>query len=346
LPFSLLPPQRLQSLLLAAAIGALGGTGCLRFGYADRIPRDAGADAAPAANGGDGGLAADAGPDSAAPNQGGAGAGASAAAGSSAAEAGSGGAAGFTNNAGRDAGMIDAMDSGIVTDSGQVAAADSGLEASEKCLERPGAVFCDDFETADPDYEHWEYSTLTNGTIARSMTRAHSGIWSLRSATTQGTGSQARLATLELDEQTSGDAWLRFYNWVPASVQIQKSFSIGLISEAEFPWDGFELRILPGNLVDLNTSSALGVVDGQPSVTYTRDSWVCVELHVYSDAANGFYEAYLDEALAARSTATDTTTADGYSAAEVGVHYAPPEQGPVELFADDVVVSRSRIGCD
>jgi hypothetical protein len=249
-----------------------------------------------------------------------------------------------------DAGLTDSLDAGSDAGSdagGDAGAADSGVVASQKCLERPGAVFCDSFEAPDPDFMLWSFESLTNGTVARSMTRARTGQWSLRSATTQGAGTQARLATLELNKQMSGDAWMRFYNWVPASVDIQQHFSIGIISEADIPWNGFEVRILKGDIVDLNTSSALVVVDGvTPKVTYTRDAWVCVEMHVFIDAIAGFYEAYLDSTLAVRSPMTDTTTASGYSAAEVGVHYAPTDQGPVELFVDDVVVARSRIGCD
>jgi hypothetical protein len=258
--------------------------------------------------------------------------------------AGSGGAGGGVEP--MDAGLTDPLDagSGSVSDAG---AADSGAVVSQKCLDRPGAVFCDGFEEPDPDFMLWSYETLTNGTVARSMTRALTGQWSLRSETTQGAGTQTRLATLELKEQMSGDAWMRFYNWVPASVEIQEHFSIGIISEADPPWNGFELRILPGNIVDLNTSSPLMIVDGvTPKVTYTRDAWVCVEMHVFIDPVAGFYETYLDSILAVQSPITDTTTASGYSAAEVGVHYAPSNQGPVELFVDDVVVARSRIGCD
>ena len=81
-------------------------------------------------------------------------------------------------------------------------------------------------------------------------------------------------------------------------------------------------------------------------MTYAREQWVCVELHVYVDASEGYYEAYLDQTLAVRSSARDTTLANGYSIAEVGVHYAPSGQGPLELFLDDVVVSRMRMGCD
>jgi hypothetical protein len=344
---------RLWSLVLVASIGTLAGGGCLRFGYGDRrglIRSDSGVvDAGPAADGGATGPM-DASQDSAVGSQ----AGSSAAGGSRAAAGGGSGGALSAGNGGAggaraeplDAGLTDPLDAGsdAGTDAG---AADSGVVASQKCLERPGALFCDSFEAPDPDFMLWSYEALTNGTVARSTTRARTGQWSLRSATTQGAGTQARLATLELNKQMSGDAWVRFYNWVPSSVEIQQHFSIGIISEEDPPWNGFEVRILNGDIVDLNTASALVVVDGvTPKVTYTRDAWVCVEMHVFIDAIAGFYEAYLDSTLAVRSPMTDTTTASGYSAAEVGVHYAPTDQGPVELFVDDVVVARSRIGCD
>lgn len=340
---------RLWSLVLVLSIGT---GGCLRFGYGDRrglIRSDSGtADAGPEA---DGGVvrSVDASQDSeAGPRAGVGAAGGSRAAGSGggvAAAAGSGGAGGARVEP-LDAGLTDPLDAGgdAGSDGG---AADSGVVASPKCLERPGAVFCDGFEEPDPDFMLWSYETLTNGTVARSMTRALTGQWSLRSATTQGVGTQARLATLELKKQMSGDVWMRFYNWVPESVEIQQHFSIGIISEEDPPWNGFELRILPGDIVDLNTSSPLMIVDGvTPKVTYTRDAWVCVEMHVFIDPVAGFYETYLDSLLAVTSPLTDTTTATGYSAAEVGVHYAPTGQGPVELFVDDVVVARARIGCD
>jgi hypothetical protein len=69
-------------------------------------------------------------------------------------------------------------------------------------------------------------------------------------------------------------------------------------------------------------------------------------MHVFIDPSVGLYEAYLDGALAVRSMLTNTLPADGFTAAEVGVHYADPGQGPVEVYVDDVVVGTSRIPCD
>ena len=80
--------------------------------------------------------------------------------------------------------------------------------------------------------------------------------------------------------------------------------------------------------------------------TFPRDRWVCVELHVFIDPIAGVYEAYLDGNVAISSGMMDTTTADGITAAEIGIHYAEAGLVPVEVDVDDVAVARARIPCD
>jgi hypothetical protein len=316
-----------QNLLqLAAASGLMVNVGCLRFGYdelgdAGAVPRSR-----------------DAGVDSGSPDSGrsdGSQAGGTV--------AGSGG----TNSSMLDSG-VSLMDAASETDAAEpldAGAADGGVVRSEKCLERSGALFCDGFEVDDPDNTHWSSSDVSRGALERSMAQVHSGLWSLRATINNGSGRQASRTTLELANQKSGDAWLRFYALVPSTVEIKRSFSIGSIRESVAPFSGFELRILQGDAVDISASS-LGEITGLPDVTYARDRWVCVEMHVCIDAANGYYEAYLDNALAARSELTDTTTANGYTAAALGICSAPSSQGPVELFVDDAFVARERMGCN
>lgn len=237
-----------------------------------------------------------------------------------------------------DAGTTPPMDAGEPPN--DAGAADGGVVVSELCPERPGTAFCDGFE--DPDLKRWAYPVTTNGTVTLSTAHAHSGTTSLLAKTgPPAEGTQARWASTALAQQKSGDAWLRFYDWVPGSVVVTEHFSVGIMSEVEEPYDGFELRILP-SLTDLNTSD--GVFTG--TVEFPRDRWVCVELHVFIDPIAGIYEAFLDGALTARSTPVNTVPADGFTAAEVGVHYAPRNQGPVEVYVDDVAVGTSRIPCD
>jgi hypothetical protein len=329
---STLRPNKL-ALLVAVVLSSLGGVGCLRFGYGAHVEpgdakREPGADdAGPVSTGGAGG------------------AGGSSAGGTSAAEdSGShDAAAGGDSDAGldeSDAGEIEVpTDAG--TDAGGAAAADGGGPVvSPLCPERPGMLFCDGFE--DPNFSRWKYQVSHNGTLTRSTVHAHSGTTSLLATTGPPAQlTEARWATEALAKQKSGDAWMRFYNWVPGTVVVTEHFSVGVMSETPTPYGGFELRILP-SLIDLNATN--GVFQG--AVSFPRDRWVCVELHVFIDPSAGVYEAYLDGALAIRSPPTNTLPADGFTAAEVGVHFAGPSQGPVEVYVDDVVVGTSRIPCD
>jgi hypothetical protein len=352
----------LWCLLLTAAVSLSGG-GCLRWGYGPRRE-------APAANG-DGGVfdsgAAYAGGSGGSGGTGavsGAGAGGhagttSSGGGGGAPAAGSGGRAGASATAGAGADAGAAMDGGMTggpTDAGvdsgagavDAAAADGGLITYDGCPSRPGVLFCDDFETADVNFTHWSYDTTTNGTVLRTQALRHGGEWSLLAATTQNTsstfGAQARKATDVLNHQASGHIWMRSYNFVPSSVDVNKQFSLMIVSNTSQPYHGFEPRLLPGD-IDLNTSGA-GVV---PSITmptpFPRNQWVCVELHVFVDAVNGFYECYFDSVLAAKSGPVNTVPHDGYSVAEVGIHYAPPTQADAQVFVDDVYLGTSRIPC-
>jgi hypothetical protein len=220
-------------------------------------------------------------------------------------------------------------------------AADGGVVTSfPLCPELPGVAFCDGFE--DPGFARWEYTVSHNGSVMRSTAHVRSGMASLLAKTGPPSQlSEARWATVALAMQKSGDAWLRFYDWLPRSVMVTQHFSVGVMSELPMPYAGFELRVLP-SLVDINSSS--GVTQG--TLSFPRDRWVCVEMHVFIDPIAGFYEAYLDGALAVRSLPMNTVPADGFTAAEVGIHYAGASQGPVEIYVDDVAVGTARIPCD
>jgi hypothetical protein len=307
-----------HSLLIAVGFCTLGSAGCLRFGYGAHVDagdakRDAGTD--------------DAGPVAA------------------------GGRAGATGNActSADSGSHDAASQssgGAGSDDSDAGASGAGaadggeLAVSSLCPERPSALFCDGFE--DPSFSRWTYTVSNNGSLTRSTAHAHSGMTSLLATTGPAArGTEARWQTAVLANQKSADAWMRFYDWVPASVIVTQYFSVRIMSETAMPYDGFELRLLP-LFVDINSSS--GVFQGL--VSFPRDRWVCVEMHVLIDPIAGVYEAYLDGTLAVRSPPSNTLPADGFSAAEVGVHFAGPSQGPVKVYIDDVVVGRSRIPCD
>lgn len=357
------PASRL--LLIAVALSALGDSGCLRFGYRnfqrsdsthDAGTRDSGTDAGASETGGhgganagagsggmdgSGGMAADGGTNEAgstSPSD--SGVMDSDASGMQSSDASTGGATPPKPDAGDD--DDDDDDQGNMPDSG---AADSGpIITSTLCPERPGALFCDSFE--DPMLMRWSdgYTLTTNTTLARSMVRAHTGTWSLLAEITQkGAGTQARKAMKVYAKQTSGDAWLRFWSYVPTSSAITVHLSVGVLSELPMPYDGFELRLLPDH-IDINSTA--GVF--QNAMQFPRDRWVCVELHVKIDATDGVYEVYFDGATTPTisSGKANTLPQDGFTAGEVGIHYADPNQGPAQVWVDDVVMSKSRFPCE
>ena len=208
------------------------------------------------------------------------------------------------------------------------------------CPDGSAALFCDGFE--DPTFSRWSFKVLSNGTLTRSTTRSRTGAGSLRATTgAASAGTAARYATEVLARQMSGEIWLRYYYYLPSSTLVNTFFSAGVVSEISPPYDGFAL-IVHATRVDI---AALGITY-TGTLQFPRDRWTCVELHVQIDPTAGIYEAYLDGMLAVRSSPTDTLPADGYTSAEVGVHYADVAQGPLDVYVDDVVVANTRIACD
>lgn len=251
-------------------------------------------------------------------------------------------------DAGETSGPIDA---GADSGPSDAAAADGGLVTYVGCPSRPGVLFCDDFEVADPDYDHWSYAqvqtgSVVTGSVMRTQVLKKNGSWSLLAATIQQNGvfAQARLATLVLNHQSSGHAWLRSYNFVPSSVVVTSSLGLMVMSDDTAPYDGVELRLTP-NSVALHATNVSPVAPESPR-EFPRNAWVCVELHVFIDPSQGYYEAYFDGELVLHSEKTSTVPAHGYSAAEVGIHYAPTGQDDAQVFVDDVYIGRSRIPCD
>jgi hypothetical protein len=343
-------PAMRPLLAFALVAIALGYGGCLRFGYSEqKQARDSGSD-----SGADGGSG---------PNEGGAGgrggaSGAGAGGDGQGGDGGGGGAGGDPaadggshpeDGGATDAGATDASVTDASVTDASVTDADPGDEdggeddpdaGASLCPERSDALFCDGFE--DPNFDRWSYAVINNGTATRSTTFKRTGEASLRATTGAAMfDNAARYATNELGSLKSGELWMRYYYFLPNSVTINSHISAGVMSEIQEPWAGFSL-IVRASRVDLSTMS--GPVQG--TMTFPRQRWVCVELHVTIDPSAGRFEAYLDGALAVRSGPTNSVPADGYRNAEVGIHYAEAAQGPVEAYVDDVFVGRSRIPCD
>lgn len=341
-------PVKSAALRGAAVFAALSCMGCLRLGFEPQQQKDAGSpvrdagvpDAGPAYAGGHGGSGGVGGTGGVAGGK--AQAGESAQAGA----AGGGGGAGRQGQAGAGAGGDDADAGGIPYDAGMsvpdAGAADSGMPVVyELCPEMPGMLFCSGFEEAGA---RWTSFKSTNGSTTPLTTLPRTDEYSLVTVTYGPAAlSEARWTSEVLNKQKSGEAWMRFYNFIPSSVTVNEYFSVGFMSESAAPYDGFEFRVLPAG-VDINAPG--GAIAGIANVTFPRNAWVCVEMHVVIDDNAGFYEAYLNGTLAVKSGTRDTLPADGYTAAQIGIHYAGPNQNMVQVFVDDVVIARSRIGCN
>jgi hypothetical protein len=253
-----------------------------------------------------------------------------------------------------DAGALDARvpdDTGLPNDGAMPSMEDSSIDAAAQdsaveggpvdfCPERSDALFCDGFE--DPELARWSYTVTPNGTVARTTARFHSGAASLRATTGPAApDSAARYGAKPFGHQMSGDIWLRYYYYIPSSTVVTTAFSTCVIEEIEPPFFGFALLVRPSQ-VDIGTGNTFY----HGTMAFPRDQWTCVELHVQIDPAAGFFEAYLNGALAVRSPAIDTLPDMGYSSVDVGIHYADAAQGPVEAYVDDVVAGNTRLGCN
>jgi hypothetical protein len=345
---------KLRALLLAAAFAS---SACLRFGYGewragDTPKHDAGSfdgGQAPDANGGTGAADAASGGSGAGGLGAGGRSGSQSSGGTGGSKAGSGGARAGAGGSGASGMVSQGMDAGVdsgTSDAGTMlmegGTTDSGVAPNSKCLDNPAAVFCDGFEADYSDFKHWEYDAKTNGALDRvTSPPPRSGAYSLRATTTMGSGTQARIGTLALEGQTTGDVWIRLYNFIPGSVAVTQHFSVLFLGEGAAPYNGVELRVLPDS-IQIHATQDYSV----PGIDFPRGEWVCVELHVKIGTTDGRYDAYINGNLELSSGTADTTLASGYSAAEVGVRYAHPQQGPVEVYVDDVFVGRERIPCD
>ena len=209
------------------------------------------------------------------------------------------------------------------------------------CADLPQALFCEDFE--DPSFAgRWSYSIVMNGSLNRDTNTKRTGAASLR-ATTEAFGpeKQARWGAAVFGGQSSGDVWLRAYYYVPSTTVVTTHFSTAVMSEIQEPYEGFSVAVFP---TSVNLASGNNFVTG--GMSFPRDRWVCIELHVAIDPTAGSVEAYLDGELATSWRDIDTLPAGGFTAAEVGIHYAEDSQGAVEVFVDDVAFGTARMPCD
>ncbi len=136
---------------------------------------------------------------------------------------------------------------------------------------------------------------------------------------------------------------MRAYLYVP-STSMPSWVTVLHIEEGGVPYDYTELRLRDGELEV--ASDVLGVVSTVRGGPIPFDRWACVELRL-AVSATGEVELFVDDVSTALETAINTVPTGTYRSLFVGIsHRNAAQTGTVETYFDEVVLSRTRVGCD
>jgi len=207
-------------------------------------------------------------------------------------------------------------------------------------MSHPTATFCDGFE--GPMMESWGYKVVDNATVEATTTRAYRGSKALETATANIDGYKAARWGRWFDEIiSSGDLYYRAFYWLSAATSIDEQVSIISLGYGVDPYPSTFLMLAPGEL-HLNANNNTSVFQGD----LPRDRWVCVEMHI-AVSQTGQASIRIDGGAALVTGVTDTLVGgEGYTNLDVGVHYATPNQSPVLMWVDEVIVDTAPIGCN
>ena len=199
-----------------------------------------------------------------------------------------------------------------------------------------GALLCDGFEVG-AGFPDWSM----NRGAAYATDPVYRGNYSIvgRSSTT------SALAYLyeNFGDTTSGEIYTRAYVFL-ASDQVAESLVLLHFEEGGSPWDYAELQIQGGvlRIGARNQTAGFEYVNGPPM---PRDRWVCIELG-FAIGATATIQLSVDDVPAA-SLPHDTTRMRPWRVFYAGItNRGTAQTGEVELYMDEIVLSRSPIGCD
>jgi hypothetical protein len=203
----------------------------------------------------------------------------------------------------------------------------------------PGALQCDDFETGT--ITAWTKSISGAGsgsTLMIAQAPVHAGRFALDADVPMQTssGQSAYVARVTATAQSTGMLATRAYVFAPAAIAafsgvIQYSFGdhaqyVGVYGDTDGKWDVTE-------------QSTAGLVDHASTLGTKSQQWTCVELDYTFEQPH--FVLYIDDTVVLDLDATDP--APKFSEAGVGVTRAPT--GGFHVFADDIVIATSHIGC-
>lgn len=232
------------------------------------------------------------------------------------------------------------IDAFLPVDGGRDAGHDAGMPGDTGCTGAlASALICDGFET-DPG--PWSGRTEHLGTVVADGVEAFRGTRGLHAQLTASGGQAAREAE-GLGPFTSGDLWMRVSLYIPTAAVVS-DFTWFSIGEVAPPYAGISLGMGGDGHIGSYSSISNSYVSND-GLTMTRDHWTCLELHVLVSDTAGAIEVYREGMLGASTTGIDTRPGAGFTRWAVGVDYADPTQGPIEVWLDEVALSRSRLAC-
>lgn len=235
-------------------------------------------------------------------------------------------------DAGPDAGPRDSGFDGGPIDAGL----DAGPPDPTGCDDlHAGALLCDGFES-DADFAEW----TENRGASETMTPVYRGDWAMRA--TSSTSDNTNYVFERFTDVTSGELFVRTYVYLPSGSPAEH-LVLAQLEEGGAPWDYAHVALRSGALrVGHRKGSTYVYRDGPPM---PRDRWVCLELRV-EVASAGTVQMFVDGASAA-SFSADTNLSRPYSTFYIGISYRGSSQtGTANVYMDEIVLSRSRIGCD
>ena len=225
------------------------------------------------------------------------------------------------------------------------AGADASADASlpSRCDELyPSALFCDDFEER-PAFARWD---RTRGMVSATTARVQRGSGAAH-VVVVADQSSASLDVVSLPGTRSGELFVRAYFWVPRDAPAE-GLTLLHVEEQGEPWGYAEIGLVDGAL---QLRAATGATAPR-SAEFTggampRERWVCLEMRMLVAEPDGELDLFVDDSPSGHFEGVDTLTAQPYVTLYAGIPriVIGVQTFPSELYIDEVVVSRSRIGC-
>lgn len=240
-------------------------------------------------------------------------------------------------DAGADAGA-EPTDAGLDAPSPVDAGADSGPSPIDCGSGIAGLLACNDFEAG---IGSWAIEEVT-GTVTVADTMASGGARSLHGVTTAAEGQAA--VSESFTATSSGQLWFRGYYYVPSSLALTGTLSFVYAWQNDgMTYPGVSAGIdAPGRAYVWTPSGGYAAGMG----TVPRDTWLCVEVGIVISGTAGEVIVRFDGVEVQRVTGIDTHFGGAYDRITAGLERAGAALPAAELYADDIALATSPIGCD